>query len=581
MPSTEVATPSPEVGPSPEVRPSPVTVAHRVLRACRDHGVRTAFGVHGANIEDVYAAAPDVPITAIVAKHEFAAGAMADGLARMSIAPGLVMTTSGAGAMNVLPALAESYDSRVPVLALIGSPPTGLAGRGAFQDMLAPPDTIDLLGMLMAVTGFCTVLDRVDDLDETLSLVFETLDRGYPAALVIPKDVQALPVPTDPGDTGVTCADVSDAADDVRAADDAAAIAGMTDLLIAARHRGAAICLWIGDEASRVRAGAVIDRLAGRLDATVVAAPGGMDVLGSSAIAGVTGVMGHPSAHRAVSTSDLTVAIGCRMTATDRAGLDGSLDRIEVAHIGTQAVRYRPCTSVLVTDLSAALASIDDKLEAEGFPVRARPRIRRELLATPTPHTAPRTPAYLSLATIVDAIGARLPADSRVFIDAGNVGAAAVHHLQPAAGQRMTVALGMGGMGYAIAAGVGVAVGDPDGGRVVVIAGDGAFFMHGMEFHTAVQHGAPLTLVVLNNNAYGMCVTREHLFFPHTASVTRFGETDIAAGLAAMFPEPQVRHPATARQIRADCGELFDGAGPNCIVVDCDPDEIPPFLPFL
>ncbi len=55
-----------------------------------------------------------------------------------------------------------------------------------------------------------------------------------------------------------------------------------------------------------------------------------------------------------------------------------------------------------------------------------------------------------------------------------------------------------------------------------MIAGDGAFFMHGMEVHTAVQYRLPMTFVLLNNNAHAMCVTREQLFYDDLYSYNRF-----------------------------------------------------------
>ena len=128
---------------------------------------------------------------AVVAKHEFAAGAMADGLARMTNGPALVLTTSGGGAMNAVPALAESYDSGVPVLAVVGAAPSALTTRGAFQDMLDPPDTIDVVGLLTSVTGHVELVADASELEPALKSVFATLDRGLPAALVIPKDVQS------------------------------------------------------------------------------------------------------------------------------------------------------------------------------------------------------------------------------------------------------------------------------------------------------------------------------------------------------------------------------------------------------
>src|SRR6202045_4145312 len=111
-----------------------------------------------------------------------------------------------------------------------------------------------------------------------------------------------------------------------------------------------------------------------------------------------------------------------------------------------------------------------------------------------------------------DALARVLPEGTDIVVDAGNPGAAAIHYLPVRREGRFAVALGMGGMGYSFGAGIGMAFGrvnDRHSGRTVVIAGDGAFFMHGMEVHTAVQYRLPVTLGLCNNNAHAMCVTRE------------------------------------------------------------------------
>ena len=69
-----------------------------------------------------------------------------------------------------------------------------------------------------------------------------------------------------------------------------------------------------------------------------------------------------------------------------------------------------------------------------------------------------------------------------------------------------------------------------------MIAGDGAFFMHGMEIHTALQYRLPITFVLFNNNAHAMCVTREQLFYDGQYSYNRFRPSQLGAGLSAMFP---------------------------------------------
>ncbi|MFC9999069.1 thiamine pyrophosphate-binding protein, partial [Nocardia sp. NPDC127526] len=173
------------------------TVADVIIARLAEH-TDHLFGVGGANIEDVYDAVqrrPDV-MTGIVAKHEFGAATMADGYARATNRLGVVAATSGGGAMNLLAALAESYDSRVPVLALVGQPPTGLEGCGAFQDTSGGPGLLDAERIFGAVSRFCAKITRARDLPGALDHAIAAAFAGGPAVLLLPKDIQATPVAT-------------------------------------------------------------------------------------------------------------------------------------------------------------------------------------------------------------------------------------------------------------------------------------------------------------------------------------------------------------------------------------------------
>ncbi len=147
-----------------------------------------------------------------------------------------------------------------------------------------------------------------------------------------------------------------------------------------------------------------------------------------------------------------------------------------------------------------------------------------------------------------------LPDGTDIVVDAGNVGASAIHYLPARRDGRFMVALGMGGMGYSFGAGIGMtfhrAICHRDAvtaRRTAVIAGDGSFFMHGMEIHTALQYRLPITFVLFDNHAHAMCVTREQLFYDDRYSYNRFGPSRLGAGLAAMFPVcPHTTSPSSA-----------------------------------
>ncbi|MGZ8802422.1 MAG: thiamine pyrophosphate-dependent enzyme, partial [Mycobacterium sp.] len=179
-------------------------------------------------------------------------------------------------------------------------------------------------------------------------------------------------------------------------------------------------------------------------------------------------------------------------------------------------------------------------------------------------------------------LDAALPDGTDVVVDAGNIGAAAIHHLTARRDGRFLVALGMGGMGHSFGAGIGMAFHRAGRHRsTVIIAGDGSFLMHGMEIHTAVQYRLPITFLLFDNHAHAMCVTREQLFYGDRYSYNRFGQSRLGAGLATMFPGLtaldvfDVGQLPTALRIALDCD------GPSVVGIECSPDEIPPFAAFL
>ncbi|MEX3770708.1 thiamine pyrophosphate-dependent enzyme, partial [Mycolicibacterium fortuitum] len=171
-----------------------------------------------------------------------------------------------------------------------------------------------------------------------------------------------------------------------------------------------------------------------------------------------------------------------------------------------------------------------------------------------------------------------------IVVDAGNVGASAIHYLPARRDGRFIVALGMGGMGYSFGAGIGMTFHRAASGtarRTVVIAGDGSFFMHGMEIHTAMQYGLPITFVLFDNHAHAMCVTREQLFYEDRYSYNRFGPSRLGAGLAAMFPGLPGYDVTETRQLPQALGMALDTEGPSVLSIECSADEIPPFAAFL
>lgn len=530
-------------------------------------GVSHLFGVDGANIEDLYDAAYFHPeITAVLAKHEFSAATMADGYSRSGAGLGVVAATSGGGALNLVAGLGESLASRVPVLALVGQAPSILDGRGSFQDTSGRNGAIDAAALFSAVSVFCERVLSPEGIVAALPRAIAAARAGGPAVLLLPKDVQQGSVASGPISRN--------------GAADRPLISDPHPIVQTLRHARGPVTIIAGEQVARDDARTELEELRALLRARVVCVPDAKDVsgtsgLGSSSALGVAGIMGHPSAAEALATSAVCLVVGTRLSLTARAGLEEALSAVRTVSIGS-APPYVACTHVHTDDLRQSLRALVRDLSGEG-----RPRWLR--VPETVPHTELQPPAHtgpgVRYREAMAELDRALPTEVDVVVDAGNTGAAAIHYLPPRAGGRFLVALGMGGMGYSFGAGIGMALGR--GRRTVVIAGDGSFFMHGMEIHTAVQYRLPILFVLMNNNAHAMCVTREQLFYQGFYSYNRFSPSHLGAGLAAMFPGLKAIDVDDADAFRAALAAALDHDGPCVISVECAADEIPPFAPFL
>jgi acetolactate synthase-1/2/3 large subunit len=548
---------------TPKAKPALSRVADVITDYLSLIGVKHIFGVGGANIEDVYDAAFfNDELTAVLAKHEFSAATMADGYSRSGIGLGVVAATSGGASLNLVPGLGESLASRVPVLALIGQPPTTMDGQGSFQDTSGSNGALNAEALFTSVSLHCERILEPADIATALPRAVAAARSGGPAVLLLPKDVQQSVVDL--------------AARDMPVVDNRVAADDPGELAAELRKATGQVTIIAGEQVSRDDAREELERLRAALDARLATVPDAKDAIGfarSSALIGVTGVMGHPGVASALLQGTLCLLIGTRLPATARSGLEDALALVPTLSVGS-VPPFVPCRHLHSDDLRGTLAQLTTALERQGSTSRWSSDSPPQKLAPPN-HRGPGV-RYGDAMAVLDDL---LPDGADVVVDAGNSGAAAVHQLPARPAGRFIIALGMGGMGYSFGAGIGLAF--ARGRRTVVIAGDGAFFMHGMEIHTAVEYGLPITFVLFNNNAHAMCVTREQLFYDDRYSYNRFRPSRIGAGLAAMFPDLPSRDVESLDALPGALREALSADGPSVVTIECSADEIPPFAPFL
>lgn len=546
------------------------TGADAIAEQLRCLGVRDVFGVGGANIEDLFAAVqrrrPEMSAT--LCKHEHGAGTAADAYARISGGVGVVMTTSGGAAMNVVSSLAEAYASRVPVLAIVGEPPRALQGHGAFQDTSGQGGTVDAARVLGAVSRRC---ERVAEARALPGQVREAWATALahpegPTVLLVSKDLQQARV------DGVSF-DGSDSfarPRDMRAA----TLANLEEALCAER-----LLVVAGDEVSRGNATVEFARLVRAVDADVCVTPDARDAFDNddARFLGVIGAMGHARVGAALTRADAVLLVGTQLPLLARLGVEAVLHEKRVACLS----RERPFVGTgnqwsasvsLASELDALVRTAGLQRPGAGVPAKRVPEIRSSAVS---PVLADER---LTLRSTMEIVNSYLPAGGVVLADAGNTGAGAAHYLRCPTAGRWLMAMGMAGMGYTFGAAIGAA--KASGKRCFVLSGDGAFFMHGLEVHTAVQHALPITYVIVDNRAHGMCLVREHLLLGDNAGYNSFARASVATGLGAMFPNLPARIARTQGELQRAFDDFATASGPAVVSAELEDVEIPPFAAF-
>jgi acetolactate synthase I/II/III large subunit len=569
-----------------------------LVSTLRDWDLRFIFGVSGANIEHLHDAIHRLGegrLAAVLAKSEVGAAFMADARARVHHTLGVCCATSGGGMMNLAVGLAESYAESVPVLAIIGQPPSNLNGRGGFQDSSGIGRTVDALALFGAMTKRAARLDTAasfwDDLHAAALAALE--GRQGPSVLLVPRDVYNLEVGPRPAWFPLDLADLTRPA-----APPPEALRALFAAIRSARRP----VLVIGTGVERCSDPAAVARFA--MDAglpvvTTMANPGSFP--GEHPLyLGILGAAGHPSAHAYLNDeADLIVAVGSGLNAMTRQPIGPALARARLAVVNVdpgEVTRALAPAIVVQGDAGLAFRALSAMLAeaptthgpVAGYELSRYVPVLADSAASGGAKSGVvvRGQAFpLRQSEALDLLQTHLPEDGHLLFDAGNCSTAALHYLDVPRGATSTIALGMGGMGYAIAAAIGAQLGEESHKRTVVFCGDGAFLMLGLEIHTAVELGLPILFVVFNNNKHGMCVTRQNLFFEGRLECTEYSGLDAAAVARGLGSRDRlwVGRAGTRGELGARLAEYAAVAAgrPGVLELSLVCEEMPPFAPFL
>lgn len=585
-------------------------LADALVTCLRDLDLRYLFGVSGANIEHLHDAVHRLggnKFRTVMTKSEYGAAFMADTRARVHRTLGVCCSTSGGGMMNLAVGIAESYAQQVPVLAIVGQPPISQEGRGAFQDSSGKAGTVNAEQMWAALSKYVCKITRAEDFwPQFKQALLQPLEgRPGPAVMLIPRDMITAEVGDIPEDFPQVLPTIANTAKRLLSVASATGIdcsllaipveAQLENLWNALAHASKPLLI-IGSGVVREGSEALAIEFAhatGMRVATTLACVNAFPQHSLQYI-GMIGAAGHASAHDFLENeADLILAIGTELRAMNRATLERSLQRKPLHVINTHLEQLDPdlcSTSAIVLDTKLALTAL--LKWQEKYPLQFNtPQLVAQSDITRDPAARPVSPGEcgvisykLSQKQALQVLEPHLPHCKHVLFDAGNCAAFAAHYLRLPTGVSTTIALGMGGMGYAIAGAIGAQMGEEAGHRTLVIGGDGAFMMAGFEIHTAVDLRLPILWVIFNNNQHGMCVTRQQLYFDGRIEGNTYSPVHIARIASGLGSDADlwVGCARNAKEMHSALVDYF-ALSPRTGVLELkiDDESLPPFRPFL
>jgi acetolactate synthase-1/2/3 large subunit len=501
---------------------TPRTGSALLCDALQAHGVRIVFGYPGGAALPLYRElANHDGLRHVLVRHEENAALAADGYARATGFPGVCLATSGPGATNLLTGIATAMMDSVPLLALTGQVASTVIGTQAFQE-------VDIVGMARPVVKAAFQALRPEDVPALVAEAFRVMREGRPGPVLLdlPKDVlmgtaTVDEAPLAEAPTPVTSPTLESSLDQV------AALLDRADRPVLAIGRGV---LLAGAERA-------VAALAKRADVPVVSTLLGIGGMPEShpLMFGMAGMHGTVAANMALHHADLIVGVGMRFDDRWVGRAADFAPEATIVHVDVDPAAFGRVARCDVPVLGDAALVLDGLLARVGANERAAWLARLRLWDAE--HAACISPGGTSL----DADpGAELESPEVLLALKEQTGSAAT--LVADVGQhQMFVALhtgfdrpgsfftsgGLGTMGYAVPAAMGVSVARPDE-EVWAVVGDGGFQMSAPELTTLAVNQIPVKILILNNGCLGMVRQWQELFYDHVYSHSILPHPDFA-----------------------------------------------------
>ena len=493
-----------------------------LVEALRRNGVDTVYCVPGESYLPVLDALYDAnAIRTIVTRHEGAASNMADAYGKLAGRPGICFVTRGPGATHAANGVHTARQDSTPMILFVGQIESAFRGREAFQE-------VDYRQMFGGLAKWATEIDSIERIPEMVARAFAVAASGRPGPVVVglPEDVLF-------GSAHVADAPPARIAPVTPAPE---ALGELADLLVGATRP----LVILGGTGWDDPACAALKRFVHAYDLPVAASFRRQDLLDNHDphYAGMLGLAVSPKLAQRVKDADLLLVIGSRLSETVTNGYtliespDPAQPMVHIhpdpAELGRVYQAHLPIAATLA-DAAHALAALPppERTPWSGWTADAR----ADYVAHSTPQPNPKIDG-VDFAQVVAHLDEVLPDDAIIANGAGNY-TVWVHRFYRYRRPGTELAPTNGAMGYGLPAAVAAKLRAPER-TVVCFTGDGCFMMYPQELGTAMQFGAPLVVILVNNGMFGTIRMHQEREFPGRVTATALTNPDFVA-LARSF----------------------------------------------